>query len=92
MEEVEFKVDKTSFEVEEGICPACGKEMTKVIENKSLFDGALSFHLIKFRCNLSGKEFLDLNQAKKYDLFLLLNKISSKKKLKDLTQNVRSIA
>lgn len=78
MEEVRAEIDEDSFRVTTGICPACNLKMEKIIENKNLFDGAVTFHIIKFRCNGCGKEFLDLEEAQKYDLYLLFEKFSKK--------------
>ena len=33
--------------------------------NKSLFDGSLTFHIIKFKCLKCKKEYLDLEEAQK---------------------------
>ena len=78
MEEVKAEIDEESFKVTTGMCPNCNVKMEKIIENKNLFDGAITFHIIKFRCNECGKEFLDLEQAEKYDLYLLFEKLSKK--------------
>ena len=88
LEEVKIKVDKDSFKVTEGICPKCDSKMIKVIENNSLFDGALTFHIIKFRCGKCKKEYMDLEQAEKYDLFLTLKKISVKKSIDFLSNKL----
>ena len=91
LEEVKtFKIDNESFKVVEGFCPVCNKKMNKLIENKSLFDGTLTFHIIKFRCDKCDKEFLDLEQAKSYDLFLLLRNIA-KKPLSVLNETINKL-
>ena len=74
LEEVNIKIDENSFEVSEGICPECNEKMSKYIANFNLFDGALTFHLIKFRCDKCKKEYLDMNEAEKYDFYLLMKK------------------
>src|SRR3989344_3500862 len=84
-----FKIDNKSFKVVEGFCPLCNEKMDKVIDNKSLFDGTLTFHIIKFRCDKCHKEFLDLEQAKNYDLFLLLKNTSKKLLLSDATSKLK---
>ena len=88
LKEVKIKVDKDSFKVTEGICPKCNNKMVKVIENNSLFDGALTFHIIKFRCDKCKKEYMDLEQAEKYDLFLALKKISGEKSIDFVSNNL----
>jgi ssDNA-binding Zn-finger/Zn-ribbon topoisomerase 1 len=81
-----FEVDEDSFKVSEGICPECSEKMDKIIENKNLFDGALTFHIIKYRCPKCKKEFMDLKQAEKYDFYLSLKKI--KKPISYITQSL----
>ena len=69
------------FEIHKGICPKCNKNMVKYIDNKSLFEGAMTFHIIKFKCLNCSKEYLDLDEAQKYDLFLKLEKTGKEKVL-----------
>ena len=78
MEKVKVEIDEDSFKVTTGVCPSCNVKMEKIIENKNLFDGAITFHIIKFRCAKCGKKFLDIGQAQKYDLYSLLEKFSRK--------------
>jgi len=87
METLEVEVTEKSFTVTNGECPTCNETMEKIIENKSLFDGSLTFHLIKFRCTNCKKEYLDLNQAEKYDLYLILER-AARQPLSVLTKNV----
>ena len=87
METVKLEVDEKSFTVTSGECPTCNEKMEKIIENKNLFDGSLTFHLIKFRCEKCGKEYLDLEQAEKYDLYLILER-AARQPLSVLTKNV----
>lgn len=78
MKEVKAEIDIESFKVITGVCPTCNQKMEKIIQNKNLFDGAITFHIIKFRCSKCRKEYLDIEQAQKYDLYLLLEKFSKK--------------
>ena len=78
MEEVKVEINEDSFKVTTGLCPSCSLKMEKIIENKNLFDGTITFHIIKFRCGKCKKEYLDLDEAQKYDLYLLLEKFSKK--------------
>jgi len=78
LEEVKLEITKESFKVDKAICPICKKRMTPFVENQNLFEGALTFHIIKFKCEQCGKEYLDLEQAEKYDLFLLMSKAQGK--------------
>lgn len=73
-----MKVSEKSFRVDRAICPHCGVKTHKVIENKSLFDGSLTFHIIKLRCGKCNREYLDLEQAQVYDLFLVFNKLKER--------------
>lgn len=74
LEEVEIEIDENVFEVNEGICKECNEKLIKVVENRSILDGAITFHIIKLRCPKCGKEYLDLDQAEKYDFTLILEK------------------
>ena len=74
LEEINVEIDENSFEVSDGVCPECDKKMSKYIANFDLFDGALTFHIIKFRCDKCKKEYLDMNEAEKYDFYLLIKK------------------
>lgn len=82
----DFKIDEDSLKVSEGICPECNLKMDKVIENRNLFDGALTFHIIKYRCEKCKKEYMDLKQAEKYDLYLSIKKI--KRPISYITQSL----
>lgn len=81
-EEVKVDFDSSASEVNEGICVECGEKLIKIVENRSIPDGAITFHIIKLRCLKCGKEYLDLHQAEKYDfLFSLENAIKQKRLL-----------
>lgn len=80
-EEIDLEINKDALIVNEGVCPKCKEKMIKYIDNKSLFDGTLTFHIIKFKCQKCKKEYLDLNEAQKYGLFLKLGKIGKEKVL-----------
>ncbi len=69
---VKIEVDENSFEVSEGVCPECNEKMSKYIANFNLFEGALTFHIIKFKCSKCKREYLDMNEAEKYDFYLLM--------------------
>lgn len=81
LEEVKLEIDNDATRVIEGVCPKCKEKMIKYIDNKSLFNGTLTFHFIKFKCTKCNKEYLDLEEAEKYDLFLTLEKIGKEKVL-----------
>lgn len=84
-------IDENSFKVAEGICPECNEKMDKIIENKSLFNGTVTFHIIKYRCGRCNKEYLDLEQAEKLDLFLIFKKLSNMP-LPSITHSIHRLA
>ena len=91
LEEIrDMVIDKNSFRLGEGFCPECNEKMDKIIENKNLFDGAITFHIIKYRCTKCNKQYLDLEQAEKLDLFLIINRLS-RKPLSVITQNIQKL-
>src|SRR3989344_6344185 len=79
LKEESLELGENVFEVNEGNCSNCDEKLVKVVENKSLLNGMLTFHIIKLRCLNCGKEYLDLEQAEKYDFFLLLERELKKK-------------
>ena len=88
LKEKVVEIDKSVFEVNEGVCKICKKKLVKKVENKSIFDGAITFHIIKLKCVKCGREYLDLDQAEKYDFLLTLEKASKEKPLEVLTKNI----
>lgn len=70
-----------NLQVEESSCLDCKIKMIKHKEEKSLFDGAITFHFIKLKCPQCKKEYLDIKEAEKYDLFLKLRKMGKEKAL-----------
>ena len=74
MKEVRVSFGDKAFRVDKAVCPHCGLKMHKIIENKSLFDGSLTFHIIKLKCEKCNREYLDLEQAEVYDMYLIFNK------------------
>ncbi len=74
LEEANLEIDKDAFNVSEGFCKECGEKLVKIIENRTSLDGALTFHFTKLKCPNCGKEYLDLNEAEKYDFLLILEK------------------
>lgn len=87
-----MKFAEKAFRIDKAVCPDCGIKMQKIIENKSLFDGSLTFHIIKLRCEKCKKEYLDLEQAGVYDLFLAMEKHLSKKPLSEVSKNISEIS
>ena len=74
LEEADIEIDEDASEVNEGVCQECNGKLIKVVENRSILDGAITFHIIKLRCSQCRKEYLDLDQAEKYDFALVLEK------------------
>lgn len=79
MEEVAFDVSAGAAEVDDGVCPDCRVKMHKVVKNVSLYEGAVTFHIIELHCEKCGRSYLDLEQARKYDLYLTLKRVSPEK-------------
>ena len=88
LKEVKVKIDKASFEVNSGLCKKCNEKLVKIVENKSVWDGSMTFHIIKLKCLKCGKEYLDLDQAEKYDLLLTLEKVMKNKPIEDLSEKI----
>lgn len=74
LEEVKLEIDEGAFEVSEGVCPYCNEKFVKIVENRKALGGDVTFHIKKLKCIKCGKEYLDLNDAEKYDLLLILEK------------------
>jgi RNase P subunit RPR2 len=89
LKEEKLEIDREAFDVNEGICKDCNEKLTKIVENRSMLDGAVTFHIIKLRCEKCGKEYLDLDQAEKYDFLLTLEK-ATKKPLDVLSKKISS--
>ncbi len=85
-----FEIDESSFEVNDGICRACNERFLKIVENRSIFDGSVTFHIIKLKCPKCNKEYLDLDQAEKYDFLLKLEKASKEEPLEELTKRIEA--
>ena len=88
MDEVEMEFDSGASEVNEGVCKECGERLVKVVENRNLLNGAITFHIIKLRCEKCGKEYLDLGQAEKYDFLITLEKAIKAKALRTLAERI----
>ena len=73
LEQDNLEITNQDLEVEGGSCE-CGGKLTKKVENKILLDGSITFHITKLKCQRCGKEYLDLNQAEKYDFLLMLER------------------
>lgn len=87
LKEIKIELDKTAFEVNNGICKKCKNKLVKIVENRNVLDGSMTFHIIKLRCEKCGKEYLDLDQAEKYDLLLALEK-AMKQPLETLSEKI----
>jgi uncharacterized protein with PIN domain len=89
LEEEELEVDSSAFDVSEGVCKDCGEKLVRVVEDRNLLDGAITFHIVKLKCEKCGKEYLDLEQSDKYDFLLSLEKaVKGSKGLKVLAERL----
>lgn len=89
LEEVELEIEPSASEVNEGYCGECNEKLIRTVENISLLDGAISFHIIKLKCPKCGKVYLDLDQAKKHDFLLALKKALNQP-LEKLTKKINN--
>lgn len=87
LEEADIEITNSASQVNEGICEECNEKIIKVVENKSMLDGSITFHIIKLKCPNCGKEYIDLDQAEKYDFLLTLQK-AIKQPLNTLTSKI----
>jgi len=88
LEEARIDFDGETSGVNGGSCE-CGGELVKIVENRDFLEGSISFHIIKLKCDSCGKEYLDLNQADKYDFLLTLERaIKNKIALKVLAKKI----
>lgn len=68
--EVKFKIDKNSFK---GIFTCHGKKNDLV--NKKVSYGDIEFTYPAWQCKKCKKEYLDFEQAKRYEKFLIIKKL-----------------
>ena len=71
-EEVKFKIDENSFKG--GVPFKCHGKKT-VLTNKKVSFNDLEFTYLAWQCSKCKKEFLDFDQAKKYEKFLIMKKL-----------------
>ena len=88
--EEKLAFDSSAYEVNSGACKECGGKLIKVVENRNVLDGMLTFHVIKMRCDQCGKEYLDLDQAEKYDFALILEKAIKQRNLNVLASKIQN--
>lgn len=74
-------VEKRAFNVNGGMCKECNAKLVKVIEDRAVLDGAATFHITKLKCPTCRRLYLDLDNAEKYDLLLMLEKATKEKPL-----------
>ncbi len=89
LEEEKVEIDSEAFNVNDGICRECGGKLVKFVDNKNLLNGTITFHIIKLKCPNCNREYLDLEQAEKYDFLLLLEK-AVRQPLNKLSQKIVS--
>ena len=73
LEEVKIEFDKNAGQVNEGMCPNCNERFVKLIENRNVGNWA-TFYITKLKCPKCGEIYLDLEQGKKNDIILMLEK------------------
>ena len=72
-EEANIEFDRNARHVEDGVCPHCHEKFVRVVEHKNV-GNLFTLHFIKLKCSHCGEEYLDLDNAEKYDLLLMLEK------------------
>ena len=70
-EEVEFEIDKNAFK---GGPFTCHGKKSALVEKKASY-GDLEFTYNIWQCRKCKKEYLDFDQAKKYEKFLMMKKL-----------------
>lgn len=73
LEEVNIEFDKDAGHVDDGICPRCNEKFIKVVENRTVGNWA-TFHITKLKCPKCSEVYIDLEQGKKNDIVLRLEK------------------
>lgn len=73
LDEVHIEFDKNAGRVENGFCPDCHNKFVNVVEHRNV-GNLFTLHFKKLKCNNCGKEYLDLDNAEKYDLLLILER------------------
>lgn len=86
--EESITIENHAFTVKGGICKDCSIKLMKVIENRSVLEGAVTFHITKLKCPTCGKVYLDLDQAERYDFLLMLEKAAKEKPLALLAKKI----
>jgi Zn finger protein HypA/HybF involved in hydrogenase expression len=89
LEEVDVEFDKNAGHVKGGICPNCNEKFVKVVENREVVDW-VTLHITKLKCPKCGEEYLDLDNAEKYDMLLRLEK-AFKQPMNVLSKKVESL-
>ncbi|MAG02210.1 hypothetical protein CMI42_02640 [Candidatus Pacearchaeota archaeon] len=89
LEEVNFEIDKSAFEVNGGVCRNCNGRLLKMVENRDIGNW-VTLHFKKLKCNECSKEYLDLNNAEEYDLLLNLEK-AFKQPINVLSQKISGL-
>lgn len=74
LDEVDVEFDKDAGHVKDGFCPDCNEKFVKIIENKNIRNW-VTFHITKLKCPKCGRVYLDLEQGKKNDIVLILEKV-----------------
>lgn len=88
LREKRLEVEESAFYSSEGACRTCKVKLKEIVENKSLFDGAVTFCITKLKCQKCGKDYLNLREAEKYDLFLALEKMSKEEPLRSIAGKI----
>ena len=67
LEEAKIELDKDVSEVNEGICKECNEKLIKIVENRSILDGAIMDNSVNCITPLSELSFRDLKNIRVFD-------------------------
>lgn len=73
LEKANIEFDKNIGHVKEGICPHCHEEFVNMVEHRNV-GNLFTLHFNKLKCFQCDEEYLDLDNAERYDLLLMLEK------------------
>ena len=69
-EEVKFEIDKDAFK-----CPFTCHSKKTILEDKKVSFNGLNFNYSAWKCRKCGKEYLDSEQGRRFEKFLIIRKL-----------------
>ncbi len=71
-------IERGAFSADQGLCFHCKTLLVKHVERHYLRDQDITIPILFLRCQQCGKDYLNLAEAEKYQLFLRLEKNAEK--------------